>query len=179
MGIVYVIRNTKNGFAYVGGSRRPMRRWDQHLWLLRHDRHPSVELQATWNLDKEETFEFVVLERVDDSKLNEREQFWLDFYFDSNKCYNYSRFVNRHSLGQKRTLESRMKMAQSALRRNTSEEKQKAWNEAVSLALKGKPKSESHKAAMRKPKSPEHRQKIAAANRARAAAKAGQTQGAG
>lgn len=75
---VYCILNTQNGKKYVGSSKNIYSRWQKHRSTLRHNYHHSPHLQNAWNKYGEDKFHFFVLERCDEDKLIEREQFYVD-----------------------------------------------------------------------------------------------------
>jgi hypothetical protein len=72
--------------------------------------------------------------------------------------------LRKRNIGRIVSLETRAKISASQLGSNHSED----HKNKISKALLGKKKSEEHKKNLRHPKSPEHRGKIAAANRSRA-----------
>lgn len=75
---IYKIVNTANGKAYIGSSFVLTRRWNRHVRELRGGIHPNAKLQAAWSKYGETSFEFCVVEYVDESLLIEREQHWID-----------------------------------------------------------------------------------------------------
>ncbi len=76
---VYSITNTVDGRAYIGSSRRVVRRFSTHKSLLNKGCHHSPYLQNAWNAYGAGAFVFEVIECVlDETALLEREQFWID-----------------------------------------------------------------------------------------------------
>jgi hypothetical protein len=63
-GGIYAIRNTRRGRVYVGATNVLVERWRQHLSNLRHGRHVNAALQADFDSDGVDAFEFEVLQRV-------------------------------------------------------------------------------------------------------------------
>lgn len=87
---IYKIENTKNKKAYIGQSKNIYDRFKQHKRELKNNTHHSKKLQMSYNktLDKS-IFEFSIVEVVDDEKnLDEREQYYIDFYDSFNNGYN-------------------------------------------------------------------------------------------
>ena len=89
---IYAITNKINGYKYVGKSKNITNRLGQHKSLLRNNHHTYRTgelslLQKAWNKYGEDAFEFKILEFCDVDKLNEREQYWIDYY----KC-NHSKY---------------------------------------------------------------------------------------
>lgn len=75
---IYQIVNLVNGHRYIGSSNNIYKRWKRHLWHLRRGEHHSVYLQRAYNLYPKESFEFSVIEEVDESKLFEREEYHIN-----------------------------------------------------------------------------------------------------
>ena len=75
---IYAITNTLNGKRYVGSTKDFKRRIQQHLCLLRSNRHFNVHLQRAWNKYGEDVFRFDVVEMCVGKNLFHREQLWID-----------------------------------------------------------------------------------------------------
>lgn len=76
---IYRIINTIDFKIYIGSAVWFNQRWRVHKSDLNLNKHGSIRLQRAWNKYGCDTFKFEILERVfDESKLIEREQFWLD-----------------------------------------------------------------------------------------------------
>ena len=58
---IYSITNTKNRRIYIGASANIDRRWQEHLYYLRHNQHTNRQLQNDWNQQQERDFEFAVI----------------------------------------------------------------------------------------------------------------------
>lgn len=87
---VYTITNTQNGWVYVGSCASGFAgRWADHRKNLRKNQSHNRHLQNAWNKYGEHSFEFSIIEIIDDlNLLVEREQYWLDYYLPEGKCYN-------------------------------------------------------------------------------------------
>ena len=86
---IYKITNTVNQMTYVGQSVDLKARWRQHIKRgigaetpLKNKLYPAMEEFGVWN------FTFEVVEICRKEELNEREQFWQE-YFNA-KTYGYS-----------------------------------------------------------------------------------------
>jgi group I intron endonuclease len=80
---VYLIKNLKNNKVYVGSTNQSfIIRFTQHLYELVNKKHKNKYLQ--WSFDKhgKDSFEFSILEEVDEN-IFDREQYFMDLY----KCY--------------------------------------------------------------------------------------------
>lgn len=87
---IYKIENIKNKKVYIGQSKDIYGRFKQHERELKNNTHHSSKLQRSYNktVDKS-VFKFSILEIVDDyKKLDEREQFYINFYDSFNSGYN-------------------------------------------------------------------------------------------
>lgn len=124
---VYSIACTANGMQYIGSAVDVRRRWGNHRWALRHDRHGNPALQADWNQYGEGAFEFKMLADVPDEGIRRAiEQSYIDCVLGDARAYNRSP-SSLNNRGHKYT------------------DKQRA---TLSVALKGKPKSAEHRAAL-------------------------------
>ncbi len=87
---IYKITNKKNGKFYIGSSKHIDRRWWEHKNDLNKNQHTNLKLQHAWNYYGEDSFEFVILENIDESKLLEREQFYLDTFVPYKRNIGYN-----------------------------------------------------------------------------------------
>lgn len=116
---VYKVQNNVNSTIYIGSSIKVSNRIKQHLRDLRSNRHPNDKFQKNWNKYGEESFEFSILEYVDDVKfLLEREQYYLDTILhadiDDEVFENIGLNLTRraeNNLGYKLSEESKFKMS--------------------------------------------------------------------
>jgi group I intron endonuclease len=92
---IYKILNTANGKIYIGSAVSLDSRWRDHSWNLRRGKHPNRHLQGAWNIYGEDAFQFQVCERVEEGKLIEIEQFYLDKFkpYDPLIGYNKSKIA--------------------------------------------------------------------------------------
>lgn len=76
---IYQIKNTLNNKVYVGSAVDIKQRWRIHKHKLNKLKHHSKKLQNSWLKHGENSFEFLVLEYIEDkTRLIEKEQFWID-----------------------------------------------------------------------------------------------------
>jgi group I intron endonuclease len=126
---IYKIVNTKNGKLYVGSAVNIIKRWGEHLCLLRHGIHHSPHFQYAYNKDAEESFKFEIIELVDNKEyLIPKEQIWLDHYqsYIDKLGYNIHHIAGS-PLGMKHTDKTK---------------------EKISIANKGRKLSPEHKAKL-------------------------------
>lgn len=151
---IYRIRNLLTARVYIGSAVNMAKRRGIHLHQLRHSKHHSVKLQRAWDKAGEGAFVFEVVEIVNDaSQLLAREQVWLDETRAWVTGYNCNPTAGS-SLGRKFTEETKAKFSAARIGKVRSIEARMRQSEAT----RGKPKS------------PEHRAKLAAANKTRGAA---------
>ena len=87
---IYKIENLINHKVYIGQSVNIKDRWQSHRRLLRQNKHDNLHLQNSWNKYGESNFSFEILEECSNCLLNEKEQYWLDYYGGKNNNYNYN-----------------------------------------------------------------------------------------
>lgn len=135
---IYVIVSTCSDKLYVGSAVNLSRRRINHVNELRKGKHKNTHLQNSYIKHGEDTFQFKVLEFVDDvTKLIEREQYWIDYFKE--RLYNFNPIAGSR-LGSKATEETKKKMSIASIgRKHTDEAKAK-----ISATHKGKPKSAAH-----------------------------------
>ena len=167
---IYAIRNSVNGFQYVGSAVNLKKRWQEHRRLLRAGRHENARLQNAWTKYGEASFAFLILERVADlACLIAREQFWIDETRSADRRFGYNICPTAGSpLGMTHTAASRAKMSAAAKGRVLSEEHRRK----IGASHIGKKLSEEARAKISVARcgtklSPEHRAKISEGLRGR------------
>jgi group I intron endonuclease len=75
---IYVILNRVNGHMYVGSSYDIEHRWRKHREALRRGKHHSAYLQRAWTKYGERVFTFIMVEFVEPSMNQQREQEYLN-----------------------------------------------------------------------------------------------------
>jgi hypothetical protein len=65
---IYKIINKVNGKYYVGRSQNIKKRWREHKNKLRNNKHFNEHLQSSWNSYGEQSFEFILVEELDNNK---------------------------------------------------------------------------------------------------------------
>jgi len=155
---IYKITNTKTGNCYVGQSVNIKQRLNNHFHSLSKGLHGNKHLQHSYNLYGADSFKTEVLEECSVDDLNEREQYWIDYFGE--KLYNMCRVVGStrglsHSeetkrkiskaiTGQKRSEETKRKMSEAKKGEKRSEETKRRMSESK----KGEKKSEETKRRM-------------------------------
>lgn len=106
---IYAITNTVNGKMYIGSASNYSKRLQKHKRELRKSTHHNNRLQRSYDKHGIESFDFSIVEYVDDhSMLLEREQVWIDFF---KPTYNIAKFAGSPTRGLKFSAETRAKMS--------------------------------------------------------------------
>ena len=122
---VYAIINPRRHRAYIGSSVHVMKRLGKHFNDLRSGRHHCIHLQRAWDKYGEDEFYWDVFDLGEcDTPLFEREQVFIDQFWDSNNLYNTCRFAG-DCRGVKQTEETKRKRAEK-LRGSKRTDDQKA-----------------------------------------------------
>lgn len=88
---IYIITNKINNKYYIGKSINIEDRWKYHIQNKDSQREYDKPLYKAFRKYGIENFTFEILEEViNDSELNEREKYWIEYYdcYGSNKGYN-------------------------------------------------------------------------------------------
>ena len=108
-GGIYCIVNTIDGKRYIGSTKCFRIRFSKHRSDLRKKKHHSLLLQRSWDKHGSNSFEFKILEEIEDCSLcKKREQ----YYLDTEPCeYNINKIVNQGMLGKTHTEEAKALMS--------------------------------------------------------------------
>lgn len=87
---IYKITNLINGKFYIGSSKVINQRWAAHRWELKYNRHHNQRLQNAYNKYGLENFAYEILEYVEEDKLIEREQHYIDTLNSCNRNVGYN-----------------------------------------------------------------------------------------
>lgn len=90
---IYFIKNIKNDKFYIGSTNNFQRRFLEHKRDFELGIHCNHYLQAAWNIDGSDSFEFYIQENlyknITEVELRNIEQGYLDQHFGNfNRCYN-------------------------------------------------------------------------------------------
>lgn len=137
---IYIITNTESTKVYIGSTVNLKQRWAIHKSRLHHGNHVNPHLQAAWDFYGGDTFEFGVLEYLDDpEELHLAEQFWCDIYREENReLYNIATIGPAPMLGRAVSEETRRKTSKALMGHPVSEKTRRK----MSKALRGHPVSE-------------------------------------
>lgn len=99
---IYIIVCLVNGRVYIGQSKHIQKRWLEHKEELQKGCHCNNHLQNAWNKYGEKSFVFSVLELCENSRLVEREQYWIDYYggINSKNTYNFREAGSNGSMSE-------------------------------------------------------------------------------
>lgn len=93
---IYCIRNTINNKLYIGQSIDLDGRWSKHKSELNRHVHFNSQLQKDWIEHGQIAFEFEILELCSESKLDEKEQFYINKYDSMNHDVEYNLQTGGH-----------------------------------------------------------------------------------
>lgn len=167
---IYAIINIVDDKHYIGQTFDRDFRWKEHLKSLKGFYHHSILLQRAWHKHGADKFIFVVLEVLTDiSKLNERERYWGNLLKPE---YNIAP-LGGSMRGYKHTEEAKINMsnAHKGKIQHSEEEKKKRSERMKGNKFAAGKKHTAERIEARallhrgKPKSIEHKAKIAAGNR--------------
>ena len=98
---IYCITCIANNRKYFGSTyKKPELRWEEHLFMLKGNRHPVGLMQYDFNKYGEDSFVFNVM-YMNVFRLMERECMYTNDTFNPNKGYNYldiTRGDHRHNI---------------------------------------------------------------------------------
>lgn len=121
---IYSILNKLNGKIYVGLTEHLSSRKSTHFSLLRNNKHFNPHLQSSFNKYGESAFEFNVIEYCDVDKLDECEDWWINYFDTTNPEKGYNLKTGGFS-DHKRNKSTCMKISNSLTGRTFSEEHKK------------------------------------------------------
>ncbi len=138
-----MIRCKINGRCYVGQSTNIKSRWNSHRYKLRHDEHPSKEMNKDWNIYGEDNFEFKIIQECTKDELEELEKKYTKEF----KAYDegYNQIIGGHREGYICSEDTRKKLSELGKNKTMSEEARKKISENNPKYWKGKHFSEETK----------------------------------
>jgi group I intron endonuclease len=164
---IYQIKNLVTNKVYIGSATSIRQRIYWHIRNLNNNKHHSILLQRSWNKHGQHSFEFKVLEECFIDLLEQREQFYLDWF----ECYKPDKGYNIYNIvgsprGRKLTEEHKLKISKGGKGRKLSEETKKKISEYQKNRTK-EHKQNMSKALKVRVFSDEHRRKLSEANQRR------------
>lgn len=153
---IYAIRNIITGKLYIGSAVNIGDRLHKHRGRLRSNIHPNKHLQLAWNKYWEQSFEFIILEYVEDvNLLLHAEECWIEYHSTYKKEFGYNaRRKPNSNLGLKFSEETKAKISASNIGKHSF--KRRPWTEEERLKISKRNKGKKH--------SPEHIAKRVAIN---------------
>ena len=134
---VYKILNKVTGDFYIGSTSISFsRRFTQHKSDLKKNKHRNIYLQRAYNKYGLNNFDFIIVEIIeDDSKILEREQFYLDL----KPKYNLATIAGNSAKGRKLSPEEIERIRQRFIGKPS-------WNKGLKFSSESRKKmSESKK----------------------------------
>ena len=126
---IYGILNVVNGKWYIGQSGDMRDRMHRHRYRLRTKTHKNEHLQASFDKHGEASFEYLIIERLPDELMNDRECFWIGYYRSHERTHGYN--IETGGCSQRRLPEeTRVKMAEAHKGKILPEETKKRISES-------------------------------------------------
>lgn len=94
---IYCIENKIDGKKYIGQSVDIESRWYRHKYELNAKQHFNSYLQNAWNKYGEDNFNFYIIELCKVELLDEREEYYIDFYKTLDRNVGYNMTAGGHS----------------------------------------------------------------------------------
>lgn len=113
---IYCIENKINHKKYIGQSVDINDRWRKHISELNHNTHDNSYLQNAWNKYGRDIFEFNVIEYCKISELDDRENYYINYYKTLNREFGYNLKSGGQNGGSKYSEETKLKMSKSAIK---------------------------------------------------------------
>ena len=106
---IYKIANKVTGDFYIGSAVDINKRWNQHKFLLKKQKHYNYKLQNLYYNNGLDILLFEIVEHIDKKDLIVREQYYLDIL---EPTYNI-RKIAKSNLGLKLSKETKRKMSEA------------------------------------------------------------------
>lgn len=91
MSCIYSILNKNNGKIYIGQTiQKANKRKSEHFTRLRRNEHDNPHLQNAFNKYGEDSFEFNIIENYPIDKLNDNEEWWINYFNSTNPDMGYN-----------------------------------------------------------------------------------------
>ena len=119
---IYQIRNIVNNKIYIGSSKDIIKRFNNHTWLLRNNKHNNLHLQHSWNMHGANSFVFEILLLCEEFELLRYEQWYLDNVVRWKHDYNISKFVVACFRGRNHTDRAKNKISKKLTGRKLTKE---------------------------------------------------------
>ncbi|MGL5381069.1 GIY-YIG nuclease family protein [Clostridium sp.] len=89
---IYMIKNKVDNKVYIGLSKNIKRRFTMHKTNLNSGKHKNDYLQKAWNKYGCDSFEFIILEEINNEDINisDREIYYIQKYNSANRDYGYN-----------------------------------------------------------------------------------------
>lgn len=147
---IYLITLRKEGGLpsyYVGQAVNVEARLRSHRWQLKAGHHHNSRLQACWDKHGKDCFEFTPLESCASDQLDACEQWWLDEMVGHERVFNFAADAVSPMRGKKFSEEHRRKLGATKLGKPGCTHSDD-FKRSASERLKGKPKSPETRARM-------------------------------
>lgn len=136
---IYCIENKINGKKYIGQSIDIYSRWWAHKNKLNRNVHGNSHLQAAWNLQKEDDFNFYIIKKCIKDELDYYERYYIKLYNTMSDDFGYN-YESGGSQNKQLSDSTRLKQSQIRIQNLLSGKivtpPRKCWN-ILQIDLKG------------------------------------------
>lgn len=87
---IYCIENLVNHRKYVGQSTNIFDRWRRHIYALNQGSHENDYLQKSWVKYGQDNFSFSILEKCEETQLNDKERYYIEKFNTLNRECGYN-----------------------------------------------------------------------------------------
>lgn len=132
---VYIIICLNNFKFLIGQSNNISKRFNYHKQNLRKNKHENPHLQNAWNKHSEDNFLFEILEKCNDTKTRNRENYWCKLLDSHNSKIGYNIRATDEEIKVPMSIETRNKIRESQKR------SEKFLNRDCGKSMRGKIRS--------------------------------------
>ena len=143
MGYIYKISNSINDKLYIGKTCTTLsNRWSHHI---------SDYTKYDWHLYRAmrkygiENFSIELVEECEDNKLNEQEQYWINYYNSYNNGYNMTLGGEGASGNNYHTKEFKQRLSERMKTNNPAYNMTDEWRQHIGDSQRGKKRSDEFK----------------------------------
>ena len=130
--VIYGIKNLVNNKIYIGKSTNIKIRKKTHETSFIRGQAVNIHLQRAVDKYGIENFEFVILEEVTLNNINEKEQYWINYFKSYDEVFGYNKTMGGD--GGNLTIETKLKISKTSPNRkviyqfNSNGDLIKKWN---------------------------------------------------
>jgi len=137
---IYIIKNIVDGKVYIGQTSNIKVRISSHKSELKRNKHRNEYLQNAVNKFSIDNFVFEVIEDCDETNIDNRERYWMDFYDSCNRSKGYNLVYGGNS-NKHHSEETKLKIGNSLIGKRIGWEMDEETKNKISISKTGNPNS--------------------------------------